>query len=46
MFWFDLAAVVRDVEIVEPGNLWSLESALSMVRILDAARVSAGKGGR
>ena len=39
-----LAAVVRDVEIVEPGNLWSLENGLSVVKILDAARLSAREG--
>ena len=39
-----LAAVVRGVEIVNPGNLWSLENALSVVKILDAARVSAREG--
>lgn len=39
-----LAAVVRGSEIVEPGNLWSLENALSTVRILDAARLSAREG--
>ena len=39
-----LAAVVRGVENVEPGNLWSLENALSVVKILDAARVSAREG--
>ncbi len=38
------AAVVRGVETVEPGNLWSLENALSVVKILDAARVSAREG--
>jgi predicted dehydrogenase len=39
-----LAAVVRGVETVTPGNLWSLENALSVVKILDAARVSAREG--
>jgi len=39
-----LAAVVRGTEIVAPGNLWSLENALSTVRILDAARRSAKEG--
>lgn len=39
-----LAAVVRGVETVEPGNLWSLENALSVVKILDAARLSAREG--
>jgi len=39
-----LAAVVRGVEQVEPGNLWSLENGLSVVKILDAARVSAHEG--
>lgn len=39
-----LAAVVRGAEIVTPGNLWSLENALSTVRILDAARRSASEG--
>jgi len=39
-----LAAVVRGVEKVEPGNLWSLENALSVVKILDAARLSAREG--
>jgi predicted dehydrogenase len=39
-----LAAVVRGVETVAPGNLWSLENALSVVKILDAARVSAREG--
>ncbi len=38
------AAVVRGREIVTPGNLWSLENALSVVRILDAARASARDG--
>jgi len=32
------------VEKVEPGNLWSLENALSVVKILDAARLSARQG--
>lgn len=39
-----LAAVVRGEEIVTPGNLWSLENALTTVRILDAARRSASEG--
>ncbi|MBX3013954.1 MAG: Gfo/Idh/MocA family oxidoreductase [Caldilineaceae bacterium] len=39
-----LAAVVRGEEIVAPGNLWSLENALTTVRILDAARRSAEEG--
>ena len=39
-----LAAVVRGVEKVEPGNLWSLENGLSVVKILDAARASAREG--
>jgi predicted dehydrogenase len=39
-----LAAVVRGLEKVEPGNLWSLENALSVVKILDAARVSGREG--
>ena len=39
-----LAAVVRGVETVTPGNLWSLENALSVVKILDAARLSAREG--
>jgi len=39
-----LAAVVRGEEIVTPGNLWSLENALTTVRILDAARQSASEG--
>jgi predicted dehydrogenase len=39
-----LAAVVRGVETVAPGNLWSLENALSVVKILDAARISAREG--
>ncbi len=34
-------AVVRGDEIVTPGNLWSLENNLTVVRILDAARRSA-----
>ena len=38
------AAAVRGVEKVEPGNLWSLENALSAVKILDAARLSAREG--
>ena len=39
-----LAAVVRGDEIVTPGNLWSLENNLTVVRILDAARESARSG--
>ena len=39
-----LAAVVRGEEIVAPGNLWSLENNLSVVKILDAARLSAREG--
>ena len=39
-----LAAVVRGVEKVEPGNLWSLENGLSVVKILDAARELAREG--
>jgi predicted dehydrogenase len=39
-----LAAVVRGEEIVTPGNLWSLENNLTVVRILDAARESARSG--
>jgi predicted dehydrogenase len=39
-----LAAVVRGDEKVAPGNLWSLENALSVVKILDAARLSAREG--
>jgi predicted dehydrogenase len=39
-----LAAVVRGLEPVVPGNLWSLENGLSVVRILDAARLSAREG--
>jgi len=39
-----LAAVVRGVEIITRGNLWSLENALSVVKILDAARESAREG--
>ncbi|MEZ4860091.1 MAG: Gfo/Idh/MocA family oxidoreductase [Caldilineaceae bacterium] len=35
------AAVVRGEETVTPGNLWSLENNLTVVRILDAARESA-----
>jgi predicted dehydrogenase len=38
------AAVVRGLETVAPGNLWSLENALSVVKILDAARASAREG--
>ena len=39
-----LAAVVRGAEVVTPGNLWSLENNLTVVRILDAARRSAREG--
>lgn len=39
-----LAAVVRGEENVEPGNLWSLDNALTVVKILDAARLSAREG--
>lgn len=39
-----LVAVVRGEETVEPGNLWSLENNLSVVKILDAARLSARQG--
>jgi len=39
-----LAAVVRGEEKVTPGNLWSLENNLSVVKILDAARLSAHEG--
>jgi predicted dehydrogenase len=39
-----LAAVLRSEEIVTPGNLWSLENNLTVVRILDAARESARLG--
>lgn len=39
-----LAAVVRGDEHVEPGNLWSLENGVSVVKILDAARRSAREG--
>ena len=39
-----LAAIVRGVETVEPGNLWSLENNLNVVKILDAARLSAREG--
>ncbi len=38
------AAVVRGTESVTPGNLWSLENALTVVKILDAARLSAREG--
>lgn len=38
------AAVVRGTETVEPGNLWSLENNLSVMKILDAARLSAREG--
>ncbi len=37
-------AVVRGDETVAPGNLWSLENGLTVVRILDAARRSAREG--
>lgn len=39
-----LSAVVRGKETVQPGNLWSLENNLAVVRILDAARESARTG--
>ncbi len=39
-----LAAVARGVERVTPGSLWSLENNLSVVKILDAARLSAREG--
>ncbi|MEM7342599.1 MAG: Gfo/Idh/MocA family oxidoreductase [Chloroflexota bacterium] len=39
-----LVAIVRGLETVEPGNLWSLENALTVVKILDAARLSAREG--
>ncbi len=39
-----LAAVVRGEEQVTPGNLWSLENNLTVVKILDAARESARMG--
>jgi predicted dehydrogenase len=39
-----LAAVVRGLETAAPGNLWSLENGLSVVKILDAARLSAREG--
>jgi len=39
-----LTAVVRGDETVTPGNLWSLENNLTVVRILDAARESARTG--
>jgi predicted dehydrogenase len=39
-----LVAVLRGVETVAPGNLWSLENALSVAKILDAARLSAREG--
>ena len=39
-----LAAVVRGDERVTPGNLWSIENNLLVVRILDAARLSARTG--
>lgn len=38
------AAVVSGLEQVEPGNLWSLENGLSVLKILDAARQSAHEG--
>jgi predicted dehydrogenase len=38
------AAVMRGEETVAPGNLWSVENALSVVKILDAARRSAREG--
>lgn len=39
-----LAAVLRGKEEVTPGNLWSLENNLTVVKILDAARASAREG--
>lgn len=39
-----LAAVVRGKETLTPGNLWSLENNLMVMRILDAARESAQTG--
>lgn len=39
-----LAAVVRGKETVVPGNLWSLENNLTVVKILEAARLSAREG--
>jgi predicted dehydrogenase len=39
-----LVAVLRGAETVAPGNLWSLENALSVTKILDAARLSAREG--
>jgi predicted dehydrogenase len=39
-----LSAVVRGTENVTPGNLWSLENALSVAKILDAARLSGRQG--
>jgi predicted dehydrogenase len=39
-----LAAVTRGEEQVLPGNLWSLENNLTVVKILDAARESARAG--
>lgn len=39
-----LAAVLRGKEQVTPGNLWSLENNLTVVKILDAARQSAREG--
>lgn len=39
-----LAAVVRGAESVTLGNLWSLENAVTTVKILDAARQSAREG--
>jgi predicted dehydrogenase len=39
-----MVAVVRGLEQVAPGNLWSLENALSVAKILDAARRSAREG--
>jgi predicted dehydrogenase len=38
------AAVLSGEEVVTPGNLWSLENNLSVVKILDAARLSAKEG--
>ena len=39
-----LAALGRGQETLTPGNLWSLENNLTVVRILDAARESARTG--
>lgn len=38
------SAVVRGEEVVAPGNLWSLENALTVARVLDAARLSVREG--